>query len=94
VRRAEVVVVGAGVTGSATAAALAGAGRDVVVLERFRLGHDRGSSHGRSRIFRFSYGERRYVRMAMEALPMWRELEERAGEVVLRTTGGLDLGGG
>jgi sarcosine oxidase len=94
VRRADVVVVGAGVMGSAAAAALAGAGRDVVVLDRFRLGHDRGSSHGRSRIFRFSYGERRYVRMAMEALPMWRELEERAGEMVLRTTGGLDLGGG
>jgi sarcosine oxidase len=94
VRRADVVVVGAGVMGSATAAALGAAGRDVVVLERFRLGHDRGSSHGRSRIFRFSYGERRYVRMAMEALPMWRELEERAGEALLRTTGGLDLGGG
>jgi sarcosine oxidase len=94
VRRAHVVVVGAGVMGSAAAAALAEAGRDVVVLERFRLGHDRGSSHGRSRIFRFSYGERRYVRMAMEALPMWRELEERAGDAVLRTTGGLDLGGG
>jgi sarcosine oxidase len=94
VRRADVVVIGAGIMGSAAAAALAAAGRDVVVLERFGLGHDRGSSHGRSRIFRFSYAERRYVRMAMEALPMWRELEEHAGEALLRTTGGLDLGGG
>jgi sarcosine oxidase len=87
-----VVVIGGGVMGSAAARALARAGRDVVLLERFRLGHGRGSSHGRSRIFRFSYGDRRYVRMAMEALPLWRELEEEAGEEVLRTTGGLDLG--
>jgi sarcosine oxidase len=94
VRRADVVVIGAGVMGSATARALATDGRDVVLLERFALGHVRGSSHGRSRIFRFSYGERRYVRMAMEALPQWRELEEDAGEELLRTTGGIDLGAG
>jgi sarcosine oxidase len=91
-RRTDVVVVGGGVMGSAAAGAVARAGRDVVLLERFRIGHGWGSSHGRSRIFRFSYGDRRYVRMAMEALPLWRELEEEAGEEVLRTTGGLDLG--
>jgi sarcosine oxidase len=78
--------------GAAAARALARTGREVVVLERFRVGHTRGSSHGRSRIFRFSYGDRRYVRMAMEALPLWRELEDDAGEELLRTTGGLDLG--
>jgi sarcosine oxidase len=87
-----VVVLGAGIMGSATARALARRGREVVLLERFRLGHARGSSHGRSRIFRFSYAEPRYVRMAMEALPLWRELEEDAGEQILRTTGGIDLG--
>jgi sarcosine oxidase len=78
--------------GSATARALAEGGREVVVLERFPLGHRRGSSHGRSRIFRFSYGDRRYVRMAMEALPLWRTVEEEAGRELVRTTGGLDLG--
>jgi sarcosine oxidase len=78
--------------GSAAARALARGGREVVVLERFRLGHRRGSSHGRSRIFRFSYRDRRYVRMAMEALPLWRELEEDAERELILTTGGLDLG--
>jgi sarcosine oxidase len=92
VRRVEAVVIGAGVMGTATARALARAGREVVLVERFRIGHRRGSSHGRSRIFRFSYGDRRYVRMAMEALPLWRELEDESGEELLRTTGGLDLG--
>jgi sarcosine oxidase len=80
VRRVDAVVIGAGVMGAAAARALARTGREVVVLERFRVGHTRGSSHGRSRIFRFSYGDRRYVRMAMEALPLSRELEGDAGE--------------
>jgi sarcosine oxidase len=92
VRAADAVVVGAGVMGSATARALSRSGKHVVLLERFALGHARGSSHGRSRIFRFSYPDRRYVRMAMEALPLWREVEVDAGEELLRTTGGLDFG--
>jgi sarcosine oxidase len=38
--------------GLATARALSRGGRDVVVYEQFEPGHVRGSSHGRSRIFR------------------------------------------
>jgi sarcosine oxidase len=89
---AEVVVIGAGVMGSAAARALARRGRDVILLERFRIGHSRGSSHGRSRIFRFSYDHAAYVRMAMESLPLWRELERETGEEIVRLTGGLDVG--
>jgi sarcosine oxidase len=88
----DVVVVGAGVMGAATARALAKAGREVVVLERFEVGHARGSSHGRARVFRLSYDEPRYVRMAQESLGLWRDLEVEAGEPILTTTGGLDLG--
>ena len=88
---ADVLMVGAGVMGSATARALAGLGRRVVVLERSRIGHTGGSSHGRARVFRFSYDDPRYVRMAQESLPLWRELEEEAGEEILTTTGGLDV---
>jgi sarcosine oxidase len=88
----DVVVVGAGVMGTAAARSLARAGREVVLLEQFDLGHARGSSHGRSRIFRLSYRDPTYVRMAQEALPLWRQLEEEAGEQIVRTTGGLDLG--
>lgn len=91
---ADVAVVGAGVMGSATARALARQGREVLLVEQFEVGHTRGSSHGRSRIFRFSYHEPRYVRMAQEALRLWRELEAEAGEQILTVTGGLDVGPG
>ena len=91
-RTVDVVVVGAGVIGCATSRCLARAGREVVLLEQFEVGHGRGSSHGASRIFRLSYSQAVYVRMAMEALPLWRELEEESGEPILITLGGLDLG--
>jgi sarcosine oxidase len=89
---AEVVVVGAGVMGLATARALARAGRDVVVLEQFELGHQLGSSHGGSRIVRLSYPDVRWVRLAQEAYPLWQELEAEAGRVLLARHGTLDLG--
>ena len=67
-RDADIVVVGAGITGVATARALAQTGRGVVLVEQFGLGHDRGSSHGASRIFRLSYSDPQYVRLAQGAL--------------------------
>jgi sarcosine oxidase len=89
---ADVVVIGGGVMGCATARALARRGRSVVLLERFAIGHTRGSSHGRSRIFRFSYDHSDYVRMAMDSLSLWRDLERETGREVLKLTGGLDVG--
>ena len=91
-RDADIVVVGAGITGVATARALAQGGRGVVLLEQFDLGHDQGSSHGASRIFRLSYPDPHYVRLAQGALQSWRELEAEAGEQLIVQTGGLDFG--
>ena len=88
----DVVVVGAGINGVAATRALARAGRSVVLLEQFELGHSRGSSHGTSRIFRLSYPDPYYVRLAQEALAGWRELEAEAGEPLLTQSGTLDLG--
>jgi sarcosine oxidase len=71
----RIVVVGAGITGAAAAWALARDGHDVRVVEQFDLDHVRGSSHGRSRIFRLAYTEPHWVELAREALAGWRELE-------------------
>jgi sarcosine oxidase len=88
---ARVAVVGAGVMGLATARALARAGSEVVVYEQFERGHARGSSHGRSRIFRLAYPEPSWVRLAQEALAGWRELEAETGEQLLELTGLLEI---
>src|ERR671935_2757369 len=88
------VVVGAGVMGPARAYALRRAGHEPVVLEQFEVGHARGSSHGRGRIFRFVYDDPHWVAQVQRALPLWRELQAETGEEILRTTGSLDLGPG
>jgi len=92
VKRVDHVVVGGGIMGSATVRALSKLGKKVVLLERFRLGHKRGSSHGRTRIFRLSYQDPMYVDMAREALALWRDLEREAGTELVHRTGGLDMG--
>lgn len=87
----DVAVVGAGVMGLATAHALRRAGRSVVVYEQFEPGHARGSSHGRSRIFRLAYPEPEWVRLAQEALTGWRALESEAGESLLELNGLIEI---
>ncbi len=92
--RVDVVVVGSGVMGAATAWRLAKRGRKVALLERFQVGHSRGSSHGASRVFRYSYDDPMYVRMAMDADVLWREIGTDAGEEILTKLGGVDFGSG
>src|SRR5690348_2974205 len=88
----DVVVVGAGVMGAATAWRLARRGRSVVLLEQFGPGHTNGSSHGGSRIFRYAYGDPFYVALAQRARPLWSELESEAGVTAIDVTGGVDHG--
>jgi sarcosine oxidase len=71
----KVAVVGAGIMGAATAWHLARRGAEVVVYEQFEADHDRGSSHGRTRIFRVAYPEPEWVRLAEEAYAGWTELD-------------------
>ena len=75
----KVSVVGAGVMGLAAARAIAQRGHDVTVYEQFELKHKRGSSHGTSRIFRLSYDEEYWIRLAQRAYELWRELERESG---------------
>jgi sarcosine oxidase len=90
----DVVVVGAGLMGAATAWAASRRGLSVVVLEQFAPGHDRGSSHGSARIVRRAYGDPLYTRISGPAFALWDEVSEESGAVLLRLLGGLDFGGG
>jgi len=88
----DVVVVGCGLAGSASAWAATRRGASVLALDRFREHHARGSSHGSSRIVRRAYGDVLYARLAGEAFELWREVELQSGTTVLRMLGGLDFG--
>ena len=88
----DVIVVGAGVEGIATALSLAKRGVNTLILEQFGLYHTRGSSTGESRIIRKTYQEAIYVAMMVDAYKLWEEIEKDFGEVILKKCGGLTMG--
>lgn len=88
------LIVGGGAVGTAAARSLVSRGRSVTLFERDTIGHSGGSSGGPTRIFRVVYDDPDYVRMARAALGAWRDLEADAGEDLLITTGGIDVGRG
>src|SRR5689334_17230493 len=89
----EVVVVGGGTMGLASAWALARAGVRVTVLERFAHHHDRGSHSGYTRVIRQAYHEgESYVPLVQEADRAWVELGARTGRELLVRTGLLEIG--
>ncbi|GAA0430621.1 N-methyl-L-tryptophan oxidase [Leifsonia naganoensis] len=90
---AEVGVIGLGAAGSAALWRLADRGADVIGFEQFGAGHDRGSSHGYSRVFKSvtPQGPQESA-LAQRAATLWRDLEEESGESVLHMTGGLSIG--
>ena len=57
------------------------------------MGHDKGSTHGHSRIFRFAYDQLLYAQMAVRALELWHELERDSGTKLYWQTGMYDFGG-
>lgn len=87
-----VVVLGAGIMGASAACALAARGLPVILLERHRLGHDLGSSHGESRIIRYSYSDPFYASLMPDAFRAWTKLEADTGSTLFVRTGALSFG--
>lgn len=84
----DAIVVGLGAAGSATLWALARAGLNVAGIDAFAPGHDRGSSHGETRLLRTAYSEGDfYVPLVRRAIRLWRTLEKESGETLFEQTG-------
>jgi sarcosine oxidase len=64
---------------------------DVLGVEQFQLGHNRGGSEDHSRIIRLSYHTPGYVELAKSAYEAWEQVEVDSGEPLVLRTGGLDL---
>ncbi len=87
----DLIVIGAGAIGSATAYYAAKAGHRVLLIEQYAIDHQRGSSYGYSRIIRYAYDHPAYVELAKAAYPAWHAFEEDSGETLYVRTGGLDF---
>lgn len=89
----DVIVLGIGGMGSAAAFELARRGRRVLGLEQYSLGHDRGSSHGQTRIIRKAYFEHpNYVPLLRRAYQRWYDLEQLQGRRLFTECGCLNIG--
>lgn len=84
----DVIVLGVGGMGSAACHQLACRGAKVLGLEQFPLVHDRGSSHGQSRIIRQAYFEHPdYVPLLLRTYELWRELEQATKQTLFHQVG-------
>ncbi len=74
----DVIVAGCGGFGSAAMCHLARRGLRVLGIDQFAPPHDRGSSHGETRVIRKAYFEHpNYVPLLKRAYVLWDELAER-----------------
>jgi len=89
----DVTVIGLGVMGSAAAWQLSRRGLRVLGVEQFTPAHDRGSSHGLTRVIRKAYYEHpAYVPLVLRSYELWGELEREAGVELFRKTGAFMIG--
>ena len=89
----DAVVCGLGVMGSAALRELSRRGLRALGIDRFAPGHDRGSSHGATRIIRLDYFEHpSYVPLLRRAYELWHELEQSSGQKLIHITGIVEIG--
>ncbi len=89
----DVIVIGAGTMGSASAYHLALRGQRVLTLEQYKAVHDLGSHTGYTRIIRHAYFESPvYVPLVLRSDELWQRLEKDSGKQMLIRTGGIDMG--
>lgn len=89
----DVIVLGVGGIGSAALYYLAQRGAKVLGIERFTPPHDRGSSHGETRIIRKAYFEHPdYVPLLHRAYKLWSDLEAQTGKRLYQPVGLLEVG--
>lgn len=84
----DCIVIGLGGFGSATLLRLARRGARVLGLEQFGPAHDRGSSHGETRVIRKAYFEHPdYVPLLNRAYQLWGDLEQATSQQLFVRSG-------
>ncbi|MFO1021899.1 MAG: N-methyl-L-tryptophan oxidase [Planctomycetales bacterium] len=89
----DAIVLGVGGIGSSALAHLASRGLHVLGIDRFPTAHDRGSSHGETRLIRQAYYEHPdYVPLLKRAYALWSDLEHQSGRKLYFESGVLQVG--
>lgn len=88
----DIIVIGGGPVGLASAVHGARRQQSVLVLEQFTMPTALGSSGGSERQWRLQYAEKDLAALTLEARLLWRELENLGGRRLLHETGSLWFG--
>lgn len=88
----DAIVLGTGGVGSAALHYLAARGAKVLGIDRFSTPHDRGSTHGQTRLIRMAYYEHPdYVPLLKRAYQLWSDLEHLSGKKLYHECGILQV---
>jgi monomeric sarcosine oxidase len=91
--RYDVIVLGMGGVGSAALLQLARRGVRALGIDQFDPPHDRGSSHGQTRVIRQAYFEHPdYVPLLMESYRLWHDLEALSVRRLFHQVGLVQVG--
>ncbi|MBI1862015.1 MAG: N-methyl-L-tryptophan oxidase [Deltaproteobacteria bacterium] len=89
----DTIVVGVGGMGSAACYQLARRGKTVLGIEAHTIAHDRGSSHGQTRLIRRAYFESSdYIPLLNRSYELWRQIEEESKTQLFVQNGLLMIG--
>ena len=92
-KQLDVIILGCGAVGSAAAYAASKQGLEVLCIEQFGPCHDKGSSHGETRIFRKAYFDNpEYIPLLHAAYDGWKDLEAKSGKRLFVDEGLLVIG--
>jgi monomeric sarcosine oxidase len=88
----DTAVIGLGGAGSSSLYYLSQTKQKVIGIEQYEMNHNKGSSHGDTRIIRQAYFEGEYyVPFVKDAYKLWNELEKKTGKQLYLKTGGLNI---
>jgi len=88
----DLIIIGAGPVGLATAYHSAKVGLNVIVIEQYKLYNQLSSSSGATRQFRLQYSEEYMSRLCLESLPFWDELQSETNIELRSEVGSLWFG--
>ena len=88
----DVIIIGGGPMGLATAAELSKSDKNTLLIEQFDFINQKGSSAGLSRQFRVQYAQKYMAELAVESQVYWHELQKTTSETLIDHVGSLWFG--
>lgn len=92
-QKLKIAVVGLGAIGSMAMWSLAKRGASVTGYDQYAPASNNGASSGETRMFRVAYKEgSEYTPLLLEAIGLWRELQNASGRTIFQQNGSLTIG--